>query len=137
MVMLVRALNLTAKADVNFDDIKKNAYYYREIGIAKQLGITYGTGNNRFSPDTNITRQEMIVLVERTLRKLNKIKQQGTASDLMRFADNSFISSYAVGSIASIVKEGLIVGSGDRINPMGKTTRAEAVVFLYRIYNKN
>jgi len=35
-----------------------------------------------------------------------------------------------------MVGEGLIVGYDDRINPYGKASRAEAVVFLYRVYNK-
>jgi hypothetical protein len=30
----------------------------------------------------------------------------------------------------------LIVGSDDKLNPLGNTTRAEAAVFLYRIYDK-
>jgi hypothetical protein len=67
---------------------------------------------------------------------LKKLEVQGMASDLDRFADKSLIAAYATDSIASVVKEGLIVGSGDRINPLGNATKAEAAVFLYRIYNK-
>ena len=62
--------------------------------------------------------------------------KQGVASDLERFSDKSLVALYAVDSIASVVKEGLIVGSGDKVNTLGNTTRAEAAVFLYRIYNK-
>jgi len=78
----------------------------------------------------------MMVLTERALRMLNKLEVQGTASDLDRFTDKSLIAAYATDSIASVVKEGLIVGSGDRLNPLGNTTRAEAAAFLHRIYNK-
>lgn len=133
---LIKALGVDAKVDENFDDIDKNAYYYREIAIARKLGITNGTGNNKFSPDRPITRQDMMVLAERALRILNRINAQGTASDLDRFTDKSFVASYAAGSVASVVREGLIIGSGGRINPLGYTTRAEAAMFLYRIYNK-
>jgi len=45
------------------------------------------------------------------------------------------IADYAIDSIASLVKEGLIVGSAGKLNPLDNTTRAEAAVFLYRIYN--
>ncbi|HPW40743.1 MAG TPA: S-layer homology domain-containing protein, partial [Bacillota bacterium] len=95
-----------------------------------------GTGNNKFSPDESITRQDMMVLTERALRMLKKLEVQGSASDLDRFADKTLIAAYATDSIASVVREELIVGSGDRINPLGSTTRAEAAVFLYRIYNR-
>ncbi|MBU7005957.1 GLUG motif-containing protein [Phosphitispora fastidiosa] len=133
---LVRTLGVDARVDGNFDDISRDAYYYKEIGIAKKLGITHGTGNNKFSPDESITRLDMMVLAERALRMLEKLEVQGTASDLDRFADKSLIADYASDSIASVVREGLIVGSGDRLNPLGHTTRAEAAAFLYRIYNK-
>jgi len=133
---LVRALGVDAKVDGNFGDISREAYYYKEIAVAKKLGITGGTGNNKFSPDESITRQDMMVLTERALRMLKKLEVQGSASDLDRFADKTLIAAYATDSIASVVREELIVGSGDRINPLGSTTRAEAAVFLYRIYNR-
>lgn len=133
---LVRTLGVDAKVDGNFEDISGDAYYYKEIGIAKKLGITSGTGNNKFNPDASITRQEMMALTDRTLKMLKKLKQQGTAKDLEKFSDRSLIAAYAADSVASIVKEGLIAGSGDNINPLSNTTRAEAAVFLYRIYNQ-
>lgn len=77
-----------------------------------------------------------MVLTERAMRMFNMMKQQGTASDLEKLEDRSLIAAYAKDSIASFVKEGLIVGSGDKINPLGSTTRAEAAVFLYSIYHK-
>lgn len=45
------------KSAGNFEDIDPNAYYYTELAIAKKLGITTGTGNNKFDPDANITRR--------------------------------------------------------------------------------
>jgi len=133
---LARALDLDAKIDANFDDIKSDSYYYKEIAVAKKLGITSGIGNNKFNPDASITRQEMMVLTGRALSTLQKLKIQGTDSDLNMFADKDLIDGYAIDNVATIVRENLIVGSGDNINPLGNTTRAEAAVFLYRIYNK-
>ncbi len=136
MYSLIRALGADAEVEMNFDDIDKDAYYYKEIGIAKKLSITSGTGNNGFSPDSAITRQDMMVLTDKALKLVKKLKLQGPASELEKFTDRSLIASYAADSIASIVKEGLIVGSDGGINPLGSTTRAEAAVFLYKIYNK-
>jgi len=135
LYFLVRTLGVDSKVDGNFDDISSDAYYYKEIGIAKKLGITSGKGNNKFIPDVSITRQDMMVLTDRALRALKKHEVQGEASDLDQFTDKSLVSIYAVEGVASVVKERLIVGSGDKINPRGTTTRAEAAVFLYRIYN--
>jgi len=56
-------------------------------------------------------------------------------ADLAGFADADMVASYAVESIAKLVRMGLITGSDGRINPLGNTTRAEAAVLLYRVYN--
>jgi hypothetical protein len=133
---LVRTLGLAAKTNGNFVDIGKDAYYSNEIAVAKALGITTGEGGNKFGPDSGITRQDMMTMTERALRLLKKIDKQSQTSILDRFTDKNSISSYAVNGVAAIVNEGLILGSNNRINPAGNATRAEAAVFLYRIYNK-
>jgi S-layer homology domain. len=46
------------------------------------------------------------------------------------------LADYATESLLTLIKEGLIIGDGDKLNPLEQTTRAEAAVFLYRIYNK-
>ncbi|WP_438448073.1 S-layer homology domain-containing protein [Gorillibacterium sp. sgz5001074] len=133
---LVRALGLTTKTNGNFSDVQVNAYYYNEIAIAKALGITTGIGNDRFGGDDKITRQDMMVLTEKALKLAKKLNKQGAAADLEPFSDKSEVAFYAVNSVATMVKEGLILGSDNKVNPTGNTTKAEAAVFLYRIYNK-
>jgi|GEM_PF-1448770 len=133
---LIRTLGADARLDGNFDDISKAAYYYKEIGIAKKLGITSGIGNNKFNPEASITRQDMMVMTGNALRILKKLEVRDLASGLEKFSDRALIAEYAVNSLAAVVDEGLIVGSGDKLDPLGITTRAEAAVFLYRIYNR-
>ncbi|MFM9327320.1 cadherin-like beta sandwich domain-containing protein [Paenibacillus mesotrionivorans] len=133
---LVRALGLTAKTNGNFSDVQENAYYYQEVAIAKALGITNGIDNDKFGSDIKITRQDMMVLTERALKLEKKLNQQGAAADLEKFADKSEVASYAVSSVAAMIKEGLIEGGDNKVNPTGNTTRAEAAVILYRLYNK-
>lgn len=133
---LVRTLGFTAKVNGNFSDVQKDAYYYNEIAIAKALGITNGVDNDKFGSDSKITRQDMMVLTERALNLVKKLNNQGAAADLEKFSDKSDIASYAVNSVANMVKEGLIEGSDNKVNPTGNTTKAEAAVFLYRLYHK-
>ncbi|NMA74066.1 MAG: S-layer homology domain-containing protein [Bacteroidales bacterium] len=132
---LVRALNLNTAVDDNFEDVSEDMYYYNEIAIAKKLGITLGTGNNKFSPDLSITRQEMMTLTGRTLISLGKLEQPDSREVLDSYTDKSEIASYAIDSVAALVKEGLIVGSNNKIMPKNNTSRAEAAEFVYRLYN--
>jgi len=133
---LVRALNIEAKVKDNFDDISTDAYYYKEIAVAKALGITLGCGNNLFKPDEPVTRQDMMVLINRALSLLNRIEAPGTANILGKFSDRSQVANYAAEAIASVIKEGLVEISGEKINPRGYVTRSEAATILYKIYNK-
>lgn len=132
---LVRTLSLNTKINDNFADISRDSYYYNEIAIAKELGITLGTGNNKFSPDLEITRQEMMALTARTLKLLGKLDQTASESILDKFTDKHEIAPWAIDSAAALVNEGLIVGSNNKIMPARNTTRAEAAEFLYRLYN--
>lgn len=136
MVLLVKALGLTAKVDANFSDVKASDYYYEAVGIAKKLGITTGSGNNLFRPQDYITRQDMMVLVNKALQLQNKLSNPGTAATLSRFTDTGNIADYAVQSVANLVKESIVAGSGDKVNPRGYATRAEIAVIVYKLYNK-
>jgi lactocepin len=133
---LVRTMGVSAKAENNFSDVKAGDSYYDEIGIAKKLGITEGTGNNYFDPEALISRQDMLVLTERALRNLKRISTEGTFNDLEGFSDREQLAEYAVNGIAALVKEGLIEGSNGKLNLGSESSRAEAAAFLYRIYNR-
>jgi len=139
ITLLVRAFNLEnmGEIDSNFDDVEQHMYYYGPIGIAKKLGIVKGVGNNKFKPDAHITREDMMVMVARALELTKKVTITGTFNDISRFNDASQVSDYAIESVATLVREGIIIGNPDNtINPKSYATRAETAVMLYRILNK-
>ena len=136
ITLLVRTLELNAKVDSNFSDVKKGKHYYNAVGVAKKLGITDGVGNDLFAPEKSITRQDMIVLTEKALKLAGKKLATAGASDLGSFTDASQVAGYAQQSVALLVKNGIINGSGNRLNPKGMATRAEVAVIMYSVYNK-
>jgi hypothetical protein len=132
---LIRSLGLTASFGENFSDIYGDRYYSNEIGTARKLGIAQGMGNNEFYPDSTITRQDMMVLTARALKAAGKI-DMGVSTELSAFDDSSEIAEYAKESVGRVTADGIIKGSGNKINPKGMTNRAEAAVILYRISKK-
>jgi len=136
LVLLVKTLELAAEFDSNFDDIDKSTYYYDAIGIAKKLDIAAGSGNNRFNPRESISRQDMMVMTARALERFKGLKVSDTNGELDKFADKEDIAEYAVNSMSALITEGLIAGTGNKLNPCAYATRAEAAVFLYNIYRK-
>ncbi|ANY65599.1 hypothetical protein BBD42_03345 [Paenibacillus sp. BIHB 4019] len=136
LVLLVKTLGLAAEFKENFADADSDAYYYEALGIAKQLGLATGSGSNEFHPQESISRQDMIVLTARALEKFRGLEAAADVSVLEPYRDREDIAAYAESSLALLVEEGLISGSGNKLNPRALTTRAEAAVFLYRIYNQ-
>ncbi|MDF2989282.1 MAG: exported protein of unknown function, partial [Eubacterium sp.] len=49
---------------------------------------------------------------------------------------SSKVSNYALESVAALVKNEIIAGSGGNINPKQNVTRAETAAILYKIYIK-
>lgn len=135
IVMLYRALGLSATTNGNFNDVAKGSYYYDSVAVAKALGIAQGS-NGYFNPTKPLTRQDAMVFVYRALQAKGVKVTEGTSSDLSVFNDRSSISSYATTSVATLVKAGVIVGAGNKINPSGNLTRAEMAVILHRVLKK-
>ncbi len=132
--LLIRALKLSATVDGNFNDIKQSDYYYKEVGIAKKLGIAQGLEDNRFEPKKSISRQDMMVLAARAMKISGKPLDE-SASDLSHFSDSGEVATYAARQLGQMAKEGIIKGDNGMIKPNGKAIRAEAAVIIYRIMN--
>jgi hypothetical protein len=133
--LLINTLGLGSDFTTIFEDVSLKDYYYREVGIAKALGIVTGRGNNVFDPKAPITRQEMMTMTAKAMKIAKKIKAGSIGSDLSNYEDSANIATYASESIALLVRSGIVTGSGNRINPIANTTRAEAAVIMYRILN--
>lgn len=136
LMMLVNSLGLAAEPKAGFEDVNSGDYYYEAVGIAYALGIANGVENNRFEPQAEITRQDMMTLTARALRLQGIVQASASSAALGQFTDQSSVSAYAAESVAQMVQEGVIQGDGASLKPLQNATRAETAVIMYRIYNK-
>ncbi len=137
LVMAMRLAGITDTPADNFDDVAAGSYYYNAVGMAKQLGITSGAGNNQFLPETNITRQDMFVLAYNLLKNQGIITQDADVSVLDSYADAADVADYAKVAVATLLENGFVNGDDtNRINPVNNATRAESAVFLYNVSEK-
>lgn len=136
VTLLVRTLELKTAFKGNFEDVKAGDYYYDAVGIAKQLGVIQGVGDDAFNPKHAITRQELFTIAARALSQVNELQTNGDAGRLSGFADSGIVAAYAAGSIAALVELGLIEGDAGMLNPEGLATRAEVAVFMDRLLNR-
>lgn len=133
LYLLFRAMGIELKATSNFDDIRPGICYYDAVGIAKAFGITSGTGNNRFSPDAYITRQDMMVMAAKALRIFNVLDKSADLSQLDKLRDKDDIAGYAREPIALLTGEGL-VPADPVFRPGSNTSREEVADMIYNIY---
>lgn len=132
---LIKALDLSASFKTNFKDMPIDAPCYQSVGTAKALEIALGAGNNYFYPKSLLTRQEMMIFMHRALLKSGKGYQKTGTEILNSFTDKDSLVPYAAESAASLIGSGIVTGSNGRLDPLGNTTRAEAAVLMYRLYN--
>ncbi len=138
IIMLLRGMgiDISKAPQSNFTDVNTAKYYANAIGIAKDMGIASGNGDGTFSPESNITRQDMMILAKKALEIKTGSALTGDASVLEQFSDKADISPYAVDSLAAMVSEGIVNGMGDGIAPKANTTRVQAVVIISKIMDK-
>jgi len=132
MVMIMKAYGIEpySSPSDNFSDAGKT-YYTGYLAAAKRLGIAEGTGGNRFSPDSEISREDLIVLLYRMLKVTGELPAGSTGKALATFGDADQVSPYAQEAIAYFVKSGIISGDGTMLNPQGRATRAQMAQILY------
>lgn len=124
--------NKDAKCD--FSDSNENDWHYPYIGSAVSNGIVNGVSDDRFGTGSNITREDMAVIIYR----IANIKKLPLTIDgeYLGYADEEFISDYAKEAVTELSKSGVINGTdNDCFSPKGFAIRAEAVKMVYEAYN--
>ncbi len=117
--------------DTAFTDVPSNAYYAPYVEWASKYGITSGTGENQFSPDALITRQQMAVFFVRYFDAFDVEYDTGIEVDTVP-ADYDKIADYAETAVLKLWSKGLLNGDGVNFNPDSNATRAENATVCMR-----
>lgn len=92
-----------------FDDVDDDAYYAQAIKWARVTGVASGTGNNKFEPDNDVTREQLVTLL-RNYARYKGLDMGFTYTKAQSLWDWSEVSSYARDSFAWAVDQGIISG---------------------------
>ena len=95
------------------------------IEEATRLGLISGTGSDTFSPDQAITRQEMMVLIDRCM---DLPDENG-----LGFSDDGQIAFWALEAAARTTAAGLIQGNNGKLMPNASASRAQAAAMVNRL----
>lgn len=95
-----------------------------------RFGIVDGVGNNKFSPNESLTREQAAKILMGAAKTIGL--PGGEANN--EWTDASQISSWAHEGINYVVGAGIMNGTGDTtFDPQGMFTREQAIVTVYRM----
>ncbi|WNS42546.1 S-layer homology domain-containing protein [Paenibacillus sp. MMS20-IR301] len=110
---------------VEFTDVTSAAWYNNAVSFLAARGITSGTDGSSYSPNTQVTRGQFIVL----LLKAYGISPEAGGADNFTDAGSAYYSGY----LAAAKKLNIATGSGDnQFKPDNRITRQELFTLLYR-----
>ncbi|MGF7057724.1 immune inhibitor A domain-containing protein [Brassicibacter mesophilus] len=129
--IIVKAFGLESTENITiFKDVSERDWYSEFVYIAASKGLIVGH-NNEFRPNDEITREEMAVIIARTLQCVMPGQYTGATLD---FEDDEAISDWAKESLSIVSSNGIIEGiENGRFAPKELATRAQAAVIVYRL----
>lgn len=128
------SLPLATNQPPSFSDVTTEDWFYEEVNLAASLGIINGYPDGTFAPTHSITRQEMAIMIERTLIALNI----ETVEAAIPFVDLTKTHPMFVQSIKVVYGLKLMNGVSDKVfSPLGVTSRGQAAAVLMRLYHLN
>lgn len=125
-----------AKHGCPFADVRRGSYYEQAIAWASENGIVTGFDASTFAPDRAITREQLAAILFRfaAYRGMDAVTLR---ENLSSFQNQAAISAYAVSALNWAVGEGLMQGTGDKLEPTGSATRAQVAAMLRRFIQRN
>ena len=134
VTMLYRTEGEPVVDDVSgFADVEKDSWYEKAVLWAKQNGIVNGVTETEFSPNENITREQIATIMHRYENYKKNDTETFETANIDNFDDAEDVSDYAEMSVKWAVGYGLIKGkTSATINPLDNATRAETAAILHR-----
>lgn len=132
--IVIRALGLPTDGNTTvFSDVSASAWYAGAVGKAYEYGIVSGDGNGSFAPDQKITRQEAMLMIQKTA-KITGFK--GSMGNLDAFSDAESVSDWVHEAALWNVGSGLVTGYDCQLRPQANITRAETAKLVLKLLQK-
>lgn len=122
------------KANVTnpFDDVSETHWSYPYVMSAYGNGIVNGKSENIFAGEDNVTREEMAVMIYRTLNALKKEVIAKTVSGELKDIDT--YPEWSAEAINELYSYGIVRGDqNSKFNPKNDVTRAEAAQMIFNL----
>ncbi len=139
--------------EIPFTDVKKSDWFYEEVRWAYCEGFVQGVGNNKFKPNDYVTRQDLVVMIQRyynlydiydptmsdgiVISKETEFQDSDKISDYARYPVRLFTSLFYynnTGEYSRYSTEYIMSGYNGYFMPKANCSRAEATKILVNLY---
>ena len=96
ITMLSRAFEFNKSFTNSFTDVDSSKYYYKAVGMAKEMNLINGVGNNKFSPNNTLTREQIEIIVDNLIKAKKLTIDATTKTALMSGVDKATRDEVAV-----------------------------------------
>ena len=120
-----------SNADAGFEDVFAKDWFSGYVWTLYHNSIVKGTDENVFSPNSEISRQDVCTILYRALSEKGLLNEEETD---ISYKDSDEVSDYAKTAIEKLSWAGLLKGKDGYCYPKASITRAEAAVLIHRVY---
>ncbi len=126
--MAVLLFGLTAQsAESKFVDVTAGDWFAPYVIAATEAGIVLGTSETTYSPNDNITREQIAAIIGREMN--------WTSDNPLDYSDADTIEEYALPYVTGLTEQGILTGDNGMFRPKDNSTRAEAAAIIDRVKN--
>lgn len=134
-ILINRTLGLDVTPTKNFSDNEEGKYYYNDVRMGYTAGILSGYGDNTYKPEKYCNRDEMFVLVAKTLEYLGVDVTSTPTSVNNKYSDVADVAWWSAPYLAFLTQEGIVTGNASgNVEPKKDINRAEMAVMMYKDY---
>ena len=134
--IVIRLYELQTGEAVNYEGQSFTDTDSPDVLKAAKLGIVKGVGDESFAPEFPVTRQEIAVMLKRTLELLCPNMDFSYGKNMVPTTESN-IAEWAIHEVNFMREQGILVGdSNGLVAPTAHTTREQAVILAYRTHIK-
>lgn len=126
----IEGINAGEFSGSNFTDVVEGSWYAPYVKWAAQNGIVTGAGSGKFDPDGNVTREQTATIIYRYVAYKGYSTEVKNTEAFERFEDGKKVSDYAREAMLWACSEGVIKGTGQKLEASKKATRAQVAQII-------
>lgn len=119
-------------SEEGFADVAQEATYAHATTWGKDLGMISGMGDNRFHPEEDVSREELVVLLYAYQIRQTQEVFLSSGDHTLPYTDEDQVSFWAREATTWATEEGIVSGRADgSFDPSASATQGEVAVVFY------